>query len=407
MRILMVNKFLYPRGGAESYMLKVGAYFQAQGHTVEYFGMYDARNTVGNHCGISTRNMEFHSTSLKRLLYPFQILYSFEARRKIGRVLDAFRPDVVHMNNINFQLTPAIIDAVKRRNIPLVQTVHDYQMVCPNHLLYDFEAQHVCEKCVGRRKWNCIRHRCIHGSRIKSILGAAEALLYRVRHTYRNVDRYICPSRFLYGKLLAEQPETYRDRAIVLPNFIEKRAKPAQTKRRFPYPYLAFAGRLSEEKGTRVLAETARLLPDVHFVVMGEGPDRAALAGLPNVELTGFLTGAALDEIMAGAEAMVVPSVCFENCPLAILEAQMFGVPSVTMNMGGMAELVRDHETGVLARSTAAEDFAAAVREILSDPAALARMKENCRAAAQRAMTIDRYCKEVLQIYQTVRTCHD
>ena len=135
MKILMINKFLYPRGGAETYMLKLGEYFSRAGHQVEYFGMYDEKNTVGNSAGMYTSNMDFHGGGAERFLYPFKIIYSFEAKSKLGRVLDEFRPDVVHMNNINFQLTPSVIDAVKERGIPLVQTVHDYQMICPNHLL--------------------------------------------------------------------------------------------------------------------------------------------------------------------------------------------------------------------------------------------------------------------------------
>ena len=135
MKILMVNKFLYPRGGSESYMLKLGEELKNQGHEVEYFGMYDEKNTVGNSVESYTANMDFHSTRLGRFLYPFKIIYSTSAAKKIGQVLDAFKPDIVHMNNINFQLTPSIIYSVKKRGIPLVQTVHDYQMICPNHLL--------------------------------------------------------------------------------------------------------------------------------------------------------------------------------------------------------------------------------------------------------------------------------
>ena len=99
MRILMVNKFLYPRGGAESYMLKLGQQLENSGHTVEYFGMYDEKNTVGNSAGLYTQNMDFHSGKLSRFLYPFKIIYSAEAYKKISRVIDCFKPDVVHMKH--------------------------------------------------------------------------------------------------------------------------------------------------------------------------------------------------------------------------------------------------------------------------------------------------------------------
>ena len=203
MKILMVNKFLYPRGGAETYMLKLGETLSALGHEVQYFGMYDEKNTVGNACGMYTTNMDFHSTGAARFLYPFKIIYSAEAKKKIGKVLDDFKPDIVHMNNINFQLTPSIIYAVKKRNIPLVQTVHDYQMVCPNHLLFSFDENKPCNRCIEGSTWNCLKHSCIHGSKAKSLIGVLEAKLYAFLKTYKKVDLYVSPSHFLAQKLLS------------------------------------------------------------------------------------------------------------------------------------------------------------------------------------------------------------
>ena len=202
MKILMVNKFLYPRGGCETYMLYLAEHLRKSGHEVEFFGMYDEKNTVGNSAGLYTQNMDFHSKGLSRFLYPFKIIYSFEAKKKIMQVIDDFKPDIVHMNNINFQLTPSIIDGVKKKGIPLVQTVHDYQMVCPNHLLYNFEKNVPCEKCVNGSHWHCIKNKCIHESTVKSILGVIEAKLYACLKTYSKVDRFICPSYFLENKLL-------------------------------------------------------------------------------------------------------------------------------------------------------------------------------------------------------------
>ena len=152
----MVNKFLYPRGGAESYMLGIGKCFEKMGHEVQYFGMHDEKNTVGNCMELYTQNMDFHTTSLKKLLYPFKIIYSFEAKRKIGKLLDTMQPDFIHLNNINFQLTPSVIGAAKKRKIPVLWTLHDYQLICPNHLLYNSKTGGVCEKCIGRKR--------LHGS---------------------------------------------------------------------------------------------------------------------------------------------------------------------------------------------------------------------------------------------------
>lgn len=402
MKILMVNKFLYPRGGAESYMLGIGKYFETQGHTVEYFGMYDEKNTVGNSVRAYTTNMDFHGRTLSRFLYPLRIVYSREAKRKIGKVLDTFKPDVVHMNNINFQLTPSVIDAVKKRGIPLVQTVHDYQMVCPNHLLYDFGKKCVCEKCVGGSKMPCVKNRCIHGSFAKSVIGTFESFFYRKRGTYKKVDMYICPSNFLREKLMKNSRDTYDGRTAVIHNYVEKKSVSPSAVRPFPFRYVAFCGRLSYEKGTEVLAETAKLLPHVNFVVMGAGQEEKAFSGLPNVTMTGFVTGETLANNIAFADVIAVPSVCYENCPLSILEARVLGVPSVTMNMGGMAELVEDGKTGILSASPCPRDFAAAIESAVSDATRLDLMKKKCLDASREALSIDEYCAEVMKIYKSL-----
>lgn len=400
MKILMVNKFLYPRGGAESYMLKIGEEFKKQGNEVEYFGMYDDKNTVFNSAGQYTRNMDFHTNSLKKLLYPFKIIYSFEARKKIGMVLDKFKPDVIHLNNINFQLTPSVIDAAKKRNIPVIWTLHDYQLVCPNHLLYTENG--VCEKCVGRKKTDCIKNKCIHSSFVKSVIGVLEAKFYKNKGTYKKVDAFIAPSEFLYKKLTDDNKQLFLGKTFVLHNFVNKRDLPQNAKSNFDFPYVAFAGRLSAEKGTGVLAQTAKLLPEVKFVVMGNGPEEKAFNGISNIIKTGFVTGEELDINIAKAKAVAVPSVCFENCPMTILEAQMFGVPCVTMNMGGMAELVEDNVTGVLSKSVSPKDFAKAVKKILSNEEALKNMKENCLAKAKTSLTAEDYCKKLTEIYKNI-----
>ncbi|MBQ5777780.1 MAG: glycosyltransferase family 4 protein [Oscillospiraceae bacterium] len=400
MKILMVNKFLYPRGGSESYMLSLGETLSEMGHEVEYFGMFDEKNTVGNSAGQYTRNMDFHSTGPARLLYPFKILFSFEAKKKIGKVIDEFKPDVVHMNNINFQLTPSIIYAVKKRGIPLVQTVHDFQMVCPNHLLYNFDKNEPCEKCLQGSYLSCLKNKCIHGSRIKSLLGIFEALLYRILGTYKKVDLFITPSRFLEKKLLGTR-KFYNGKTHTIHNFINKN-------RFVPSPsaaedYIVYVGRLSKEKGVSLLAETARILPEHTFKVVGNGPDEGALLGHDNVEMMGFLTGDELWQVMSHARLLLLPSVCYENCPLSILEAHSMGVPVVTMNYGGMAELVEDGITGNLAESATPESIAEKIRKIMEDDAYHALLCSNCKKERELIMSVEDYCETLIKKYEELK----
>ena len=393
----MVNKFLYSRGGCENYMLYLAEHLKSLGHEIEFFGMQDEKNTVGNSAGLYTMNMDFHTGGLIRFLYPFKILYSFEAKKKILQVIDDFKPDIVHMNNINFQLTPSVIYGIKKRGIPIVQTVHDYQMICPNHLLYNFEKNEICEKCLKGSYFHCAKNKCIHGSRVKSIIGAMEARLYALLGTYKKVDLYITPSYFLENKLLSAK-KLYQGKTKTIHNFIDKKKFTREAKK--CGEYIAYAGRLAKEKGIELLAETAKLLPEYTFLVAGEGPEKHLLENIANIKLAGFLSGDRLVDFISQAKVFVVPSIWYENCPLSILEAQCLGVPVVTMNNGGMAELVQDGVTGLLVREPSPEEMAAKLREILENKAYDQTLRENCQNMRQELLNVEEYAEILIKEYE-------
>ena len=399
MKILMVNKFLYPRGGCETYMLKLSEELKSKGHEIEFFGMYDEKNTVGNRENLYTTNMDFHSTGIARFFYPFKIIYSFEASKKIGKVLDSFKPDIVHMNNINFQLTPSIVYAIKKRNIPLVQTVHDYQMICPNHLLYSLKEAKPCERCVNGSKFNCLKYSCIHSSKAKSLIGAIEAKLYSLLKTYKKVDLFVCPSKFLAEKLLSAD-SLYKGKTFMVHNFIEKKPMPEKTES--IAPYVAFASRLSVEKGVDILSEAAKLLPDISFIVAGNGPDDEYLKNIPNITMKGFLTGDELTSLIANAKVMILPSVWYENCPLNILETHSFGVPVITMNSGGMAELVEDGKTGLLINEPTPEAIAQAIKKCFTDDEVDSVLKQNWEIRKDEIMEVGDYADILVDKYQQI-----
>lgn len=397
MKILMVNKFLYPRGGSESYMLYLAEYLKKIGHEVQFFGMLDENNTVGNSKGLYTKNMDFHSKGLARLLYPFKIIYSFEARKKIMQVIDDFKPDIVHMNNINFQLTPSIIYGIKKKGIPLVQTVHDYQMICPNHLLYNFDKNIPCEKCVKGSHINCIKNKCIHASTVKSIIGVIEAKFYSLLKTYKKVDLFVCPSNFLENKLLSAKGY-YKGKTKTIHNFINKEKFSKNSKK--VDSYIVFVGRLSREKGIENIAGAAKLLPEYNFVVAGSGPDEHILKDISNIRLAGFLTGDELTELMGNAKLLLLPSVCYENCPLSILEAHCMGVPVVTMNSGGMAELVKDGVTGTLVNEPTPEGIVDKLRETLENENYYNTLRENCQNEKDNILSVENYADILIKEYE-------
>lgn len=395
MKILMVNKFLYPRGGAETYFLKIGAYFEENGHIVEYFGMYDEKNTVGNRCQKYTMPMDFHKKEWKRFLYPLKIIYSFEAKRKIKQVIQVVKPDIIHLNNINFQLTPSIIDMADQLHIPMVQTVHDYQMLCPNHLLFDIHSQIPCKKCMFHSKWNCVRHKCIHDSRSKSLIGTIEGILYQKHNTYQKVKLYICPSHFLEKQLLSNP--IFQGKTEMMHNFITLPEERISLEKE---DYILYFGRLSEEKGLKMFLNACRQLPFLSFKIAGSGPMEEQCKGIDNVEFVGFKTGKELDDLISKALFSVYPSIWYENCPLSILESESLGTPVLASNLGGIPELIEDGRTGVLLQELSTKGLIKAIDDLYKDKDLLAKMQKACLEKRNDMISLEKYCNTLMMIYK-------
>lgn len=346
----MVNKFLRPVGGAETYLLKLGAYWTQKGHEVSYFGMSHPDNCVGNEQALYTKQMDFHGGSLlSKLTYPPKIIYSAEAKRKIGYILEQFQPDVMHLNNFNYQLTPSILLAAEAyrkkmgRKLKIIYTAHDSQLICPGHLMYLPDQRQVCEKCLDGNVMHCIRGKCIHRSLLRSCLGAFEAVYWRARKVYRLLDAVVCPSEFMKSRL--DTNPLLAPKTVVLRNFTERQAGRQSVSKK---DYVLFFGRYSEEKGLRTLLAVCRSLPQIPFVFAGAGPLEPLLEGIPNVRNAGFLTGDELTELIGAARFSVCPSECNENCPFSVMESIMAGTPVLGADRGGIPELIEPDRTGWL-----------------------------------------------------------
>lgn len=419
MKILMVNKFLYPNGGSETYIFKLGEQLQKKGHEVQYFGMEHAGRIVGNRLECYTSDMDFHAGGVGKLLYPFRIIYSGEAKRKMRRVLEDFRPDVVHLNNINFQLTPSIIYAVRAfekkrgKRIKIVYTAHDYQWVCPNHMMRIPATGQICFACRGGDFKQCSKNRCIHDSRVKSLLGTIEAGFYAMRKTYGMVDVIICPSEFMKKQL--DTDPLLAEKTVMMHNFIDKDTAVAgkthgkKKKRREKAEvfgtaadgdrpagdYVLYFGRYAEEKGTLTLLEACRALPEIPFVFAGTGPLEGRVNQAPNVENRGFVAGEELRRLIAGARFSVYPSEWYENCPFSVMESQMYGTPVLASDLGGAPELVQPGRTGDLFRGGDAQELTEHIKELWEDPELCRTYSENCRFI--NFDTAEEYCAKIVR----------
>lgn len=397
MKILMINKFLHPNGGSETYIFKLGAGLQAQGHEVQYFGMEHEGRIVGNRVEAYTSNMDFHGGSrLAKLTYPFKTIYSVEARRKIRLVLEDFQPDVCHLNNFNYQLTPSIILEIRKwekqtgHPCRIIYTAHDYQLVCPNHMCQNPNTRENCEKCLGGSFWNCAKGRCIHGSLAKSLIGTMEAIFWNRMGVYEQIDAVICCSHFLKTKL--DRNPVLAKKTVAMHNFVDE-VEPKTVEKK---DYVLYFGRYSQEKGIETLVQAAKALPEISFVFAGSGPLENLLEGVPNIRNVGFQTGETLETLIREARFTVYPSQWYENCPFSVMESILYGTPVLGANIGGIPELIRVGQTGELFECESVEDLVYWI-ESLSRRVLSRGSTEKCKE--QEEWSIAYYSEQIVMLY--------
>lgn len=392
MKILMVNKFLYPNGGSETYIFELGKELTRQGHQVEYFGMEHENRIVGNHAESYTSNMDFHTGKLQKLMYPFKIIYSREARKKIRAVLRDFKPDVVHLNNFNYQLTPSIIYEIKAHKIPIVFTAHDYQLVCPNHMMINGRTGKNCEKCLSGSSIHCTKDCCIHGSRVKSMIGTMENLLYRCLKAYQKIDLIICPSHFMEGKL--SRDKRLQNKCVTMHNFIPALRRAGLEKKE----YVLYFGRYSKEKGVATLLSVCERLPEISFVFAGKGELQEEIRKVPNITEAGFKQGEELYRLIEQAAFAVYPSEWYENGPFSVMEAQALGTPVIGADIGGIPELIVQGRTGEVFESGSGEALKEKIEDLWKDKEKRQKYAENCQEHGFD--NCEAYCKKLLDQYK-------
>ncbi|OAA86935.1 glycosyltransferase family 4 protein [Clostridium ljungdahlii] len=399
MKILMVNKFLHRNGGSETYIFKLGECLVSQGHEVQYFGMEHEGRCVGNHVESYTSNMDFHGGSkLSKLFYPIKTIYSSESRKKIRLVLEDFQPDVVHLNNFNYQLTPSIILEIKKyekesnRKVKIVFTAHDYQLLCPNHMMNNPNTHENCEKCIGGKFMNCTKGKCIHGSTAKSAIGTMEAVYWNNRKIYRYIDTIICCSEFMKSKM--DTNPLFVPKTVALHNFIDKVEWKDVTKK----DYVLYFGRFSEEKGIKTLIQVCKMLPDIHFIFAGMGPLKEEIEKVENIENVGFKKGKELETLIREARFSIYPSEWYENCPFSVMESQMYGTPVLGANIGGIPELIQVGQTGELFKSGNIIELKTKVSKLWSNNELMNTYSNNCKNI--KFDIIEKYYKKIIDIYQ-------
>ncbi len=410
MKILIVNKYLYRRDGVTTVVEETAALLKAAGHSVAFFGQdHPVRFTEG--FGEQTVSpVELHvekaglSGALRALL---RLFLSVGAAGPFKKTLRDFKPDIVHMHNIYHHLGPHLVAKAHYRRIPVVMTLHDYKLFCPAYRMLRPEGDSLkpCDHCLKNGRHEVLRYRCVRGSFLFSLVCFLEALFHL--RLYARISAFIAPSRFMAqtARRGGIPPEKLR----LIPNPAPVLELPAadRTPNR---PVFLFLGRLYPEKGAGLFLEALRKLPPHSFraEIAGEGPEEKTLralserAGLP-VSFRGFVSGEEKLRLLSCSSCVVMPSLWFENCPMTVLEAYRAGVPVVASRIGGLPEIVEEGRTGMLVPPGDPRALARALRTIITQPRAAARMGRLGKKKAETFYAPAAYLERLLRLYSSVK----
>lgn len=407
MKILLINKFYYLSGGAERYLFEWENLLRSHGHEVLIFSMSHPRNRPCAQERFFVKQVTFNQplSPWEKIRAATRAIWSNEARTKLRALLEAEgAPDIAHLHSFMFQLTPAILSPLVERNVPIVQTCHEYSPVCVNQRLYNQRTNRICEQCLTSGPASALRARCIKGSLSASIAGYLAGLADRqIAKSRKHIQRYFAPSEFMRGKLITRglPPE----RVHTVPHFIAPDTfQPSDE----PGQYMLFFGRLVAQKGIDTFLQAAEKCPNIPCKIAGSGPlenkVRAQIAerGLHNIELLGHLEGEPLNRTVRSARAIVVPSEWYEPFGLVILEAMAAARPVIAARIAGPAEIIAHERDGLLFEPGNAEALSDAMTQLWNNAAQAQKLGRNARDKALDKFSPAKHYHTIIKHFEDV-----
>lgn len=386
MRILLCHNFYRYRGGEDVFVEKLATLLENKGHLIGWLAA-DSRNLADQ-------------GFLKRLQSGLGALYSTETVRRVEEQIASFQPDVAHVHNVFPQLSPSLYTVLARYNLPVIQHLHNFRFLCPNGLFYTHGE--ICQRCMGGNFIHAVRLRCLHGSLAQSAAYAASLALHWKIGTF--------PHKL--GALIAANPSTaayFQERLgegipiHVLEHFIDI---PPSPQRKTLGRAVVYMGRLSQEKGVWTILDAAHRLADIPFHLIGAGPLEGALRQaarerrLDNVHIHGFIAGERRFDFLREALCVIVPSLVYEQFGIAVLEAYAWELPVIASNLGALAHIVRDGETGLLFLAGDVAALVASIRQLASNPSTALAMGQQGRQLLEAAYNPETYYARLMQIYR-------
>lgn len=405
MKILLVNKYHYVKGGSETYHFGLAKLLENHGHQVIYFSMQDEKNFECEQSKYFSKNVDFNGklSPVQKLKAGCHALYSFDAKKKIEELIKDEKPDIVHINLAHRHLSLSIIKAIKKYNIPIVFTAHDLNCVCPSHTMLSNGV--VCDRCVAEHSYKpALQQKCVKGSAMQTLLGVIEAKNHERMKVYDDIDFYICPSNFYRKHFIASK--ITKNPIVHWVNFL-----PVGTEYKMSEnvkDYFLYFGRLSVEKGLMSLVKAYhRGNFSNKLYLVGEGPLREELEEYVSshhledkVIFTSFQKGEALKKYVAEAKCVILPSEWYENGPYTILEALACGKPAIVSNYGGLPEIVDDGVTGFICEPHNPDNLCECLKKMNSlSEDEYKMMSKKAFEKAKAECNCDDYYEKLMKVY--------
>lgn len=402
MKVLSVNKFYYRKGGSEAYFFGLNQLLQENEIEVIPFSMKDKNNLPSNYEKYFIENIDYSNMNfISKIKNSTKLIYSLEAKNKINKLIEEVHPDIAHLHIFQHQLSPSIIHGLKKHKVKIVNTVHDFKVICPNYKMLNRNGN--CEECKGNKYYKCLCHSCVKGSKINSMISVIEAYVNKFIKSYSYVDKFICPSNFYRRKLIEfGMPE---EKVAYIPNFVDvDKLNPCYECDN----YIMYLGRLSEEKGVHVLIEAMKEIRGTQLYIVGSGPleyeirNQIKLYNLENVRMLGFKCGTELESIIRKAKFIVVPSNWYENCPMTIIEAMAYGKSILGSNSGGIPELIRNNQNGFIFETNNKDDLVNKINFLINNPDITIKMGQAGRKIAEEEYNKQIHFKRIKEVYEEV-----
>ncbi|WP_269632110.1 glycosyltransferase [Pelomonas sp. BJYL3] len=377
-RVLLVHNAYQQRGGEDAVVESELALLRQHGHEVQTYFRHNDEVRGQSPAGLA-----------------LQAVWSRSTVQDLSSQIQRDRPDVIHVHNTLPLVSPAVFWVAHRHRIPVVMTLHNFRLLCPQAML--LREGRVCEDCVGRSPWPAVVHGCYRGSRAQTAVVSAMLGVHRALGTWqRRVSRYIALNEFARQKYI--EGGLPAERIVLKPNFVDL-PRPPELER----SGVLFVGRLSEEKGVRTLIEAAQALPPgLRVTVVGDGPLRPLVEAHPRLRYLGPQAAEAVQAQMAAAQLLLVPSIWFENFPRTIVEAFACGLPVIASRLGALPELVEPGFTGDLVEPGNGQALAACIQRHLAHAGALAEMGRQARRHYELHWSASRNYETLIRIYESL-----